>query len=156
MDEQIEGVGKRIEKWLIDEAFQISKVADENAYFSYKVTKDGGMTLSVLQPQNKTDSILVVGDISLTDEDQKKLATIPEKERRVMLSDLTMDLLTTQCRWQFIPPTEAWETIRVLRPIFYDGLSKDRFFETVDIVMRAVLSVIFALQRKFDATPYVS
>jgi hypothetical protein len=39
MDEQIEGVGKKIEKWLTDEEFQISKVTDENAYFSYKVTK---------------------------------------------------------------------------------------------------------------------
>jgi hypothetical protein len=156
MVEQIEEVGKRIEKWLVDEEFRVSSVADENARFFYKVTKDGGVTLSVLQRQNKTDSILIVGDVSLTDEDQKKLATIPEKDRRSMLLDIRMDLLSTKCRWQFIPPTQSWKTIRVSKSIFYDGLSKDRFFETMDIVMRAVLLIVFTFQRKFDITPYTS
>jgi len=145
MVEQIEEVGKRIEKWLVDEEFSVSSVADENAHFFYKVTKDGGVTLSVLQRQNKTDSILIVSDVSLTDEDQKKLAPMPEKDRRSMLLDIRMDLLSTE-----------WKTIRVSKSIFYDGLSKDRFFETMDIVMRAVLLIVFTFQRKFDITPYTS
>jgi hypothetical protein len=153
---QVEEIGKRVEEWLVDEGFSIWKSADKNCRFSFKVTRDDCLPLFVLQPRNKVDSLLVVCDTRLTDEGQKRLSTLPEKERGFMLFDLRTVLLSTACRWQFIPSLESWKTIRVSKAVFYDGLTKDRFFETVDTVARAVSLVILSFQWKFGITPYVS
>ncbi len=148
-------VGKRIEEWLDDEGFSVWKLADENSRFSFKMTRDECPPLLVLQPQSKSDSLIVTSDVRLTDEGQEKLLALP-KEREFMLFDLKMVLLSTECRCQFMPSSKSWKSIRVSKPVFYDGLTKDRFFETVDVVSRAVSLVILTFQWKFGVTPYVS
>lgn len=154
--EQIGQVKKRIEKWLLDEGFAVWEFADENSHFAYKANRDDCLPLSIFQPQNKNDSVLVVGDIRLSEESQKKLSAAPEEERKFMLYEFRMVLLSTECRWRFIPSSESWKAIRISKAVFYDGLSKDRFFGTVDVVTRAISSVILAFQWKFGVTPYVS
>ena len=133
---QTKGVRERIENWLTDEEFSIWKFGDMDSRFSYKVSRNDCLPLSILQPQSKNDSIMIVSDIRLTDEDQKKLMKIPEKERKFMLFDFRMLMLSTGCQWQFLPSQESWKTIRVSKALFYDGLSKHKFFETVDVVHR--------------------
>lgn len=149
-------VGERLEEWLEAEGFTVWKFADEDSRFSLKVTRDEYPPLLVLQPQSKADSILVTGDVRLTDKGQEKLVALPEKEREFMLFDLRMVLLSTECRCQFVPSSKSWKIVRVSKPVFYDGLTKDRFFETVDTVARAVSLVILTFQWKFGVTPYVS
>ncbi len=153
---QIYAVGRKIEKWLGDEGFNTWKSAEDNSHFSYKATRDDCQPLLVFQPQSKTDSFQVAGDMKLTRESQNKLREIPEKQRRFMLFDFKMALLSTECHWQFTPSPESWKTVRVSKTVFYDGLSKDRFFETVDAVTRAMSVVILTFQWKFNVTPYVS
>lgn len=154
--EQIGHVKKKIEKWLLDEGFTVWEFADEDSHFAYKANRDDCLPLSIFQPQNKNDSILVVGDIRLSEESQEKLLAVPEEERKFMLYEFRMVLLSTECRWRFVPPSESWKSIQISKAIFYDGLSKDRFFETVDIVTRAISSTLLAFQWKFGVVPYVS
>ncbi len=154
--EEIKHVQKRIEKWLLDEGFSVWEFADDDSHFSYKANRDDLLPLSIFQPQNKNDSIIVVGDIRLSEESQKKLSAVSEEERKFMLYEFKMVLLSTECRWQLSPSPESWKAIRVSKSVFYDGLSKDRFFETVNVVTRAISSVILAFQWKFGVTPYVS
>jgi hypothetical protein len=153
---QASEVGKTIEEWLDDEGFSVWKLADKKTSFSFKMTRDESPPLLVLQPQSKSDSLLVTTDVRLTDEDQEKLSSMPEKEKEFMLFDLKMVLLSTECRCQFTPSSKSWNLIRVSKPVFYDGLTKDRFFETVDTVTRAASLVILTFQWKFGVTPYVS
>jgi hypothetical protein len=149
-------VGKKIETWLGDEGFNVWKFAGENSRFSFKTTRDECPPLLVLQPQSKADSLLVTCDVRLTDEGREKLQALPKREREFMLFDLKMVLLSTECHCQFIPSSGSWKAIRVSKPVFYDGLSKDRFFETMDTVARAVSLILLTFQWKFGVTPYVS
>jgi hypothetical protein len=153
---QIGEVGERLEEWLEAEGFNVWKFADDDSRFSFKVTRDECPPLLVLQPQSKVDSLLVRCDVRLADKGQEKLLALPEKEREFMLFDLRMVLLSTECRCQFVPSSRSWKAIRVSKPVFYDGLTKDRFFETVDTVARAVSLVTLTFQWKFGVTPYVS
>ena len=146
----------RIEEWLRDEGFNLWKFTDKDSHFSYKVSRDDSHPLVVLQLRKKTDSIQVVGDIRLNEKNQEKILTISEKEKRFMLFDFRMALLSTGCRWQFIPSSESWETLQISKTVFYDGLTKDRFFETIEVVTRAVSLAILTLEWKFNVTPYVS
>ncbi len=152
----VDEVGDKIEKWLDEEGFSVWKFADRGSLFSYKATREDYHPLLIFQPQNKTDSILVISDIKLAIEDQKQFLAIPEEERKFMLFDFKMALLATECHWQFIPSSESWKTIRISRIIFYDGLSKNRFFENVDAVARAASLVLLTFQLKFGITPYIS
>jgi hypothetical protein len=153
---QTEQVGKMVEEWLVDEGFNIWKSTDKDSRFSFKAARDDCSPLLVLQPRNKADSLSVVCEIRFTDEGQKKLAALPDREREFMLFDLRMVLLSTECRCQFTPSIQSWKAIRISKAVFYDGLTKHRFFETVDTVARAVSMVILTFQWKFSVTPYVS
>ena len=153
---EVREVKERIEKWLSDEEYNLWKCPDKNANFSYKISRDGDHPLVVFQPKKKTDSIQVACDIRLREEERKKLHGISEMEKKFMLFDFKMVLLSTGCRWQFMPSSKSWDTLKIWKSIFYDGLSKDRFFETIESVLRAAGSVKLALEWKFDVTPYVS
>jgi hypothetical protein len=153
---QIGHARKRVAKWLFDEGFSVWEFADEESHFSYKANRDEYLPLSIFQPHDKTDSILVAGDVRLSEESQRKLSAVSEEERKFMLYEFKMVLLSTECRWQLIPSSECWKAIRISKAVFYDGLSKDRFFEALDVVTRAMSSVILAFQWKFGVTPYVS
>lgn len=151
----IEAVRQQIEQWLGDEGFKIWKFPAKDAHFSYKVARGEGSPLLIWQPRDKADSIQVSSDVRLAVDDQVKLEAVHEREQ-FLLFDLKMVLLSTACNWQFIPSFENWRTLRLSKAVFYDGLSKDRFFETVDLVARAVSTVMVTFQWKFDITPVAS
>lgn len=147
---------ERMEKWLFDEGFNLWKFPDKDSNFSYKIRRDNCDPLVVLQPQKKTDSVQVACDIRLKEEERKKLHGISKAEKRFMFFDFRMLLLSTGCRWQFTPSSESWNTLRIWKSVFYDGLSKDKFFETIEMVTRAVSSITLTLEWKFNIKPYVS
>jgi hypothetical protein len=151
----VKALRQRIERWLGDEGFQIWPFPDKEAYFAYKVARDGGSPLLIWQPRDKTDSIQVSSNVRLAEDDHAKLQTVHE-QKRFLLFDFKMVLLSTGCNWQFIPSPESWRSLRVSKTIFYDGLSKDRFFETIDAITRAVSTIMVTFQWKFDITPVVS
>lgn len=156
---ELQSVGEvrmRIEEWLGDEGFKLWKIPDQDTHFSYKLNRDDGHPLVVLQPRTKADSIQVVGEIKLNKKNQEKLLAIPEKEKRFLLFDLRMGLLSTGCRWKFLPTLESWNTIQLSKDVFFDGFSKDRFFEIIGTVNRAVTLVCLSLEWKFDIKSYVS
>ncbi len=145
-----------VEEWLDDEGFKLWKVPDEDSEFSYKVSRGDIHPLVVHQPGTKTDSIRVVGEIKLDKKNHEKLLTIPEKEKGFMLFDLRMGLLSKDCRWEFLPSLESWKTLRIFKTAFSDGFSKDRFFEILEAVDRAVTLVCLSLEWKFDIKSYTS
>ncbi len=147
---------KIIEEWLDDEGFSCWKLSDKKSCFSFKIAKDEYPPLMVLQPKGRYDSVLVTGNVRFSSEDQKKLSALPEQEKNFLLFDLRMVLLSTECRSQFTPSLKSWDSIRLSKTVFYDGLTKDRFFEIVDVVSRAISSVILTFEWKFSITPCVS
>lgn len=147
---------ERIAEWLGDEGFNLWKFPDEDAHFSYKVSRGDSHPLVVRQLKNQTDSIQIAGDVRVNAANQNKLQTIPDNEKRFLLFDFRMVLLSTGCRWQFLPSPESWETLHISKTVFYDGLTKDRFFEVLEVVTRAMSLVILTLEWKFNVTPYVS
>ena len=114
----VDEVEDRLEEWLGDEGFKLWKVLDKDSEFSYKVSRDDGHPLVVHQPGTKTDSIQVVGEIRLDKKNQEKLLAIPKKEKGFLLFDLRMGLLSTGCRWEFLPSLESWKTLRISKAIF--------------------------------------
>jgi hypothetical protein len=153
---QADEVEQVLEAWLNEEGFSLWKVTDKKLRFSVKMARDEYPPLLVVQSKGRVDSVQVTGEVRFSYEDQKRISGLPEKERNFLLFDLRMVLLATECRFQFMPSPKAWSSIRLSKTIFYDGLTKDRFFEVVDVVSRALSSVILTFEWKFGITPYVS
>jgi hypothetical protein len=145
-----------LQAWLDDEGFSLWKLSDKQARFALKMARDEYPPLVVVQPKGRVDSVQVSGEVRFAYDAQKRIAALPEKERNFLLFDLRMVLLATECRFQFTPSPKAWSSIRLSKTVFYDGLTKDRFFEVVDVVSRALSSVILTFEWKFGITPYVS
>lgn len=141
-----EEIQEKLEKWLSDEGYSITKGKENNNLFSYAFTLKGSPTFTVLQPKAKKDSIAVATSLALGLE-ESKFQKMPEKEKEEMLWNLKMLLLRSGCNYIFSPPGKPFN-IQFYKAVYYDGLSKNSFFEAVDIVLRAFLIALMTLQQK--------
>ena len=75
------------------------------------------------------------------------------KERQTFLWNLRKELLSANCGFQFSPNLESFTTIQINKPIYYDGLSKNKFFETVQSIIYNLLLIIWSLQHELGISP---
>jgi hypothetical protein len=153
MSRSVEEVQQKVEKWLLDENFNINKNKDEKSFFSYNAARANLPILVILQPKMNKDSIVIACLISFGEGELEKVAKMPVEEKEEMFWNLRMLLLQCGCRFVFVPSLEIFKFIQISEKIYYDGLSKNSFFQTVNKVTDAALVVIFTFQRKLGVKP---
>jgi len=130
----------------LEEGYSISKGKEDNKLFSYTFTLKGAPTFTVLQPKAKKDSIAVATGLALGPE-ESKFQKMPEKEKEEMLWDLRVLLLRSGCSFIFSPLGKPFN-IQFYKPIYYDGLSKNSFFEAVNSVQSVFLIALMIFRKK--------
>jgi hypothetical protein len=132
-------VPEKLKRWLDAEGIDWVQLIGEfarNTLFSYHVTLHSGTELTVLQPSNKKDSITVSATLFLSEEQSKRLRQKPQCVQEDTLSDLCFKLAPLDVELTF-EGGEIYRRIGINHQIYFDGLTKDRFFKAVSIVNRA-------------------
>jgi len=143
-----EKVQEQLERWLAEEGFTIEKRLDGNSSFRYWVTRTGSPKFSVLQPINKSDIILIESAVTF-DGHEEVFSAIADQTRRLSW-ELQSHLLSIGFYYKIQPPDSQSNkpgAIFFAKPIYYDGLSKDRFLEATHQTMNTVVFVILTVQR---------
>jgi hypothetical protein len=124
----------KIQKWLNDESIDFT--TEENSYLDFRINiKDPNQT--IFSYKDKPDSI-EFGTYSSLDEEYKKafVALKNNKEKLQILCDLECSLLEINVGHKLVPSYKNLEKVEIFKKIYFDGLTKDKFMDT-----------IFALQR---------
>lgn len=132
-------VPERIKRWLEAEEFSYVQIIGEqalNTLFSYVVTLPSGTKISVFQPSNKKDSICVSAALVLSVDQVKKLRQKSKIEREEIFSELHFKLASVDVEFSF-EGGEIYRRIVISHPIYFDALTKDRFFKAVSTVYKA-------------------
>ncbi len=147
-----ENVENKIRKWLLDEGYDVKKINDPRSHFSYSFTRAGDLHFFVLQLKNKIDSIIVFLFLGFGKEGTGTFSSMSDDKREKIRENIIVDLATIGCEYAFLPK-EAPNRIRLSKIIYYDGLSKHNFFESIGLVRRGFLLVSCILRRELGISP---
>jgi hypothetical protein len=138
---------ERIKTWLDEEDFKYAQVMGkqaQNTLFNYLVTLPSGKTINIFQPSNKKDSIGVSTGLRFTPEQMRLFSQKTKTEIKEILSEMQFRLASIDVELGFTGgkiPT----TIQISHPIYYDALTKDRFFKAIGTVYKALMIANLAL-----------
>jgi hypothetical protein len=120
----------KIKSWLEEEGLEHSEISDPNTKLTFSV-KSGGNVISVGFHKDSKDSIIIKSQITFSDEEQHMLKFVKTKYDIVwqLQRFLVQMRLEPIIKWN--ENRDAIETLAFQRTIFYDGLTKDRFYEVL-------------------------
>ena len=132
-------VMQTVETWLEEEGFSYAQAKGTqagNTLFNYVVTLPSGTKMNIFQPSNRKDSICVSTALSFSDKQLKTLRQKSKIERDEILSEMRYKLAPLDVEFRF-ENGELTRRIVILHPIYYDALTKDRFFRALSAVHKA-------------------
>jgi hypothetical protein len=128
-------VPERVTKWLTAENISYSQLIGEdarNTLFSCVLTLGSGTTIRVIQASARIDSICVSAVLGLTPVQVKMLSQKTKTTSENVFNELRFKLACIDVELDVHS-----DNFVVSNTIYYDGLTKDRFFKAVSDVDKA-------------------
>ena len=132
-------IPEEIKKWLEMENLKYTQVVGESArktLFNYHVVLPSGTSINVFQPSSKKDSICISTGLVFGDVLNNKLNQKTKIEREEIFSELRFKLASVDVEFNFTNG-DLPKRLEIHHPIYYDGLSRDRFFKAISTVYKA-------------------
>jgi hypothetical protein len=147
----IEETRNKIQTWLTEEMLFKEIVQEENLHFhiAAEFPARSGRHVSILQPKNHEDMIVVFSRIRLAEAHQKAIAALPPKERDRLMWQMRYDLLFQDSSFEMEPGRGEMQSIHFTREIYYDGLNKNKLMEAVRENFKCELYVVWKFQEIF-------
>ena len=146
-----------VQTWLMEEGYQISSEEQPGFNFDLRVQIPNGVGFDVLQEINKNDSVAIISTISIARDNSEQFNRLTTAQKGDFLWDLRISLLNFQILTEYRPFTttmyELPETITVNEQLWRDGLTKDRFMNSIRRVINATFLIILKFQKAFGTQP---
>jgi hypothetical protein len=148
---EIDDTCDRIIKWLTEEGLYKDRIQDENLHFHLAVEypAHSGRHLSIIQPKNRDDMVVVLSRIMLAEVHKNALMVMQRKERLKLLWNMRYALLFQESSFEMQPGGESLEGIQFTREIYYDGLTKNKLMEAMRENFKCELYVVWKFQEIF-------
>ncbi len=146
---------EKIKTWLVQEGLFKAEDQPENLYFQIaaEFPAQSGRHLSIIQPKNHEDMIVVFSRIRLADAHQMALSAMPPKEKERLLWQMRYDLLFQDSSFEIEPAGSDMQSIRFTREIYYDGLTKNELMQAIRNNFKCELYVVWKFQEIFGGGP---
>ena len=132
-------ISYKIKQWLEAERLDCVTLIGEfakNTIFSYHVTLESGTEITVFQPSDKNDSITISATLFLSEEKVKSLRKKHTSIQQSTFSEVLIKLAPLDVEVS-LEGGEIFQRININHQIYFDGLTKDRFFRAISTVNRA-------------------
>ncbi len=125
----------KFEGWLKEENYPLLAKETDNA--DYFATVNTVPKFYIVIQKNKIDRIDLGTDINLISQGQNIMSSIEEKNRSSLIFNLQAELLHMHLICAFRPSFDKADKIEIRTYIYFDGLTKDKFFDKILEIMRA-------------------
>ena len=144
-------VAMRVRDWLVEDGIYKDRVADENAdyHFLVEVPPGSGQYIDVVFPKNRDDMIVIASGVKLADEHYRALMSLSEDRREELLWEIKFKLLFLPTGFQILPNVKEPQIFQFTREIYFDGLNKNLFMDSIKQVYRCKLYIIWVMQKNF-------
>jgi hypothetical protein len=151
ISEVIADTHDRIKSWLTEEGLFKEELQSKGLYIQImaEFPRGSGRHLSLVQPRDHEDMIVVFSRIVLADVHQKAFSALPQKKKEQLLWQMRYDLLFQESSFEIEPNGADMRSIRFTREIYYDGLTKNKLMEAVRENFKCELYVVWKFQEIF-------
>lgn len=141
-------VAKVVKNWLIEEGLEVNDFVDASTDINYTFSQ-GNIKMNVGFHKTSKDSIIMGGKIALDKEEQSMLKYT--KTKLEFLLDVQMAFLQMNLDFVIDANNNSYHEfsisdIKLQKTIYFDGLSKDRFFD----VLSSLFNCLKILGLKFQ------
>jgi hypothetical protein len=130
-------VGRKIMQWLEEESAIFQEEKDPYRMFKVVVFPANDMPIYITIDKQKIDSLTLVARSGFSEQDKKALSHSHDK-RIDFVRRLRSALLQSRVTYNFYPDFNNIEYIEIYKTLYFDGLSKHRFFQYIEDIVRAL------------------
>ncbi len=141
----------KIRSWLTQEELFREMVKEDGLRFhiAAEYPAKSGRHVSVLQPMNRNDMIVVFSRIRLADAHKLAIRAMPAGDQERLIWKLRYDLLFQESSFELELNQGYLDGIHFTRDIYYDGLTKNRLLEAIRENFKCELYVVWKFQEVF-------
>lgn len=152
---EVDEIMRKVREWLVEEGIYKDKAIDEDTTYHFVVENPprSGRLTHLVQPKAREDLLLIASAIDLSQEHYEALKAMPKPKREEILWDIRFQLLFRESEFQMVPSAEELKTIQFTRPIYFDGLTKDRLMGCLREDFKANLFIIWKMKQLFGEAP---
>ena len=119
-----------VKRWLKEEEYEVSLVPDESTDYNFMIVK-GYMVLNIGFHKSSSDSLIMGGKIRFNPEEQSIIKNITTNlellyDIEIICAQLNLELVTTPVKEN---GEYSLEDIRLFKTLYFDGLTKQSFFD---------------------------
>jgi hypothetical protein len=137
-----------IQKWLSDEGMFRKKIDDETANFHFSAESGPQNFIDIVQPKGKKDCLVIGTLINVSPEHLQQLQLSTTDRKEIFLWNIRLSLNKMAVDFTLNHPNSVLQSFTISDIIFEDGLTKDRFIDTIRKVIRAKLQGVWLVQKE--------
>ena len=139
-----------VRNYLVEDKWKVNPVAG-HVTWAFVAEDNQGRKIVVGQQPDRRDAIFVQASLTVSEDWQKLLSLMDPYDRSKLLWDIRFELLKMEP--EFSGLTDELKTIVITQRIFFDGMTKDTFFQRVSQVRKSLLAAWWSLARAVSHDP---
>lgn len=129
---------RQVRQWLDEEKVQYALKEYSSNSFKATLQLAASFRVAIEVTEETTDSIRFLSSAYLTPADQRAFSRLGDVKKDSFLKTVRHSLFSLDVDHNLIPDGEFLQHISVAKVIYFDGLTKDKFFDTILLLKRAL------------------
>jgi hypothetical protein len=151
-------VVQQIVEWLNAEPLTFSPKENDSDRFRATIELSQNLNLEIQLTSQRPDRVMLLTNAYLAPDDQRAYSRLDREIKESFLRAVKWMLLNLDVDHQIIPNADTLQSISITKTIYFDGLTKDKFFSSILILKRAfgLLDLAYCDHLQFRSSNIVS
>jgi hypothetical protein len=151
-------VVKRIIEWLNTEPLTYKLKENDSDRFRATIELSQNLNLDVQLTSQRPDRVMLLTNAYLGPDDQRAYSRLDREKKESFLRAVRWALLNIGVDHQISPNADTLQSIFITKTIYFDGLTRDRFFDSLLLLKRAfgLLDLAYGDHLRFRSSNIVS
>jgi hypothetical protein len=128
----------KIQDWLHEQNYQFNIAQDEVTGLNLTFWPTPEIKLNAIIQK---DAVQVTTIMSFTLKGLERLSSMSAESKKTFEQDLHLSLLSKGIDHEFVYNNKILSGVRVYRVIFFDGINKTKFFDTISTILHSALII---------------
>lgn len=127
-----------MKQWLDEEKLQYTLKDISSTSFKATLQLTASFRVAIEVPEETADSVRFLASAYLTPADQRSFSRLSDGKKDSFLKTVRHSLFSLDVDHNLVPDGNFLQHISIAKVIYFDGLTKDKFFDTILLLKRAL------------------
>jgi hypothetical protein len=149
-----EVVVQRIIEWLKVEALSYTLKENNSDKFRATIELNQSLDLDIQLMSQRPDRVMLLTQAYLAPNDQRAYSRLDQEKKEAFLRAVRWALLNIDVDHQINPNADTLQSISISKVIYFDGFTRDKFFNSVLLLKRAfdLLDLVYCDHLRFRSS----